>query len=133
MRHKIIVDGNLEVYISSIEQNLTYSNLLEGFPNQSYNAEIIYREGKDKYFNEIYVIDPKQTQISYLSEDNYVIPKVTCRITVRSNKNLKDVGKDFSSLRIVWFQDDYVFPIDKEIIEKLKEIPYHKLCGEYEN
>ncbi|MCL7763025.1 hypothetical protein MPF19_06310 [Polaribacter sp. Z014] len=133
MRHKIIVDGNLEVYISSIEQNLTYSNLLEGFPNQSYNAEIIYREGKDKYFNEIYVIDPKQTQILYLSEDNYAIPKVTCRITVRSNKNLKDAGKDFSSLRIVWFQDDYVFPIDKEIIENLKEIPYHKLCGEYEN
>ena len=131
MIDKIIVDGDFEVYISSIEQDLTYSNLLEGFPNQGYNAEIIYREGKNKYFNEIYVIEPKQTHLSYLSETNYSIPKVTCRITVQSNKNLKDVRKTFSSLRIVWFQEDYAFPIDKEIIKRFKNIPYHKLCGEY--
>ena len=133
MSDKIIVDGNLEVYISSIEQFLTYANMIEGHPSQGYNEEVIYREGKDKRFNEIFVIEPKQRQISYLSEDNYSIPLVTCRVTVQSNKNLKDASKDFSSLRIVWFQDDYAFPIDKEIIEKLKEIPYQKLCGEYEN
>ena len=131
MNDKIIVDGDLEVSISSLEQFSTYGNMLEGIPDQGYNEEIIYRVGLDKDFNEIFVIEPKQTKISYSSDNKYTIPLVICKVTVQSNKNLKDASKDFSSLRIIWFQDDYAFPIDKEIIEKLKEIPYHKLCGEY--
>lgn len=131
MNDKIIVDGDLEVSISSLEQFLTYGNMLEGIPDQGYNEEIIYRVGLDKDFNEIFVIEPQQTKISYSSDNKYTIPSVICKVTVQSTKNLKDTSKDFSSLRIVWFQDDYAFPIDKEIIEKLKEIPYYKLCGEY--
>ncbi len=105
--------------------------MLEGIPSESYNAEKIYKEGRDVGFNEIYVIEPKQTRISYFSDEKYTIPKVTCRITVQSIENLKDASKDFSTLRIVWFQEDYAMPIDKDIINKLRKLPYQKLCGEY--
>jgi hypothetical protein len=38
----------------------------------------------------------------------------------------------FSSLCLIWFQEDYAFPIEKDILDKIKEIPFSKICGEFD-
>jgi hypothetical protein len=42
----------------------------------------------------------------------------------------RDTSNDYSFLHILWFQDDYAFPIDAEVLEKIKQIPFGELCIE---
>jgi len=139
MNGELTVDGNKQVSIKRIKQWYTYDGLLEGLPTTRMNNRILEDAKEDaKIFcglEEIYLIEPQQTPLSYSGKypfgDPASMPNVTCIAELWYHATFKDKEKDFSSLGVIWFQNDFAFPIDKEIIEKLKEIPFSKICGEF--
>ncbi len=140
MNSDLIIETNINVTIKSIKQWHTYGGLLEGIPTDKLNERIINRVKKEaKEFSgieETYLIEPKQKPIDY--EGKYPfgspasLPRVTCVAELWHHDVFKNKDKMFSSLCIIWFQEDYAFPIDKDILNKIKEVPFSKVCGEFD-
>ena len=140
MNSNLIIKTNKDVTIKSIKQWHTYGGLLEGIPTDKLNERIINRTKKEaKEFSgieEIYLIEPKQKPIDYDGKYPFgnpaSLPGVTCIAELWHNDVFKNTDKMFSSLCIIWFQDDYAFPIEEDILNKIKEIPFSKVCGEFD-
>lgn len=139
MNRKIIVDGDLEVSFKKIKQSPTYEGFLEGLPTRSSNQRLIprvYEEAK-KYcgLEEVFLIEPDQTPIpvtpSYKGEAPMEFPPITILAELYHFGVFKDRHKDYSSLGLVWFQHDFAFPIDEDILAKIVNIPFRKCCGEF--
>jgi hypothetical protein len=110
---------------------------LEGIPTTKMNsrilAEVMDEARKFCGFNEVHLIEPMQRPIEYIGEYPFgkpsALPAVICIVELRHLYPCRDKKKDFSC--IIWFQQDYAFPIDTEILQKIKNIPFSKLCEEF--
>ncbi len=139
MNNTLIIEGDKEVSIEFLNQRLTYGGLLEGLPTTKSNMrkiESLKIEGRG-YSGDgaVYVIEPLQTPIPYEGEypfgDPASLPEVVCIAELRYNGASRNKNKDFSTLTLIWFQNDYAFPIDNEIIEKIKLVPFSKISDEF--
>ena len=138
MNDEIIVDGNRQVNIKSIQQRLTYEGLLEGLPTKQMNERILIesKENAQKFcqLNKVYLIEPEQKPIQYNGRYPFgepaQLPSVICIVELHCYSVFKDETKDYSALGLIWFQDNFMFPIDSNILEKIKEIPFGKICEE---
>ncbi len=139
MYSDLIIDINKEVTIRKISQWQTYSGLLEGFPTIELNARILSdaKEYARNYcgLEEIYLIEPQQKIIEYEGKYPFgtpsALPGITCIALLRYYKAVRDEKMDFSCLGIIWFQEDYAFPIDQNILDKIKIIPFTSIAGEF--
>ena len=139
MKGELIIDHDKKVSIKRIMQWQTYDGLLEGMPTTKMNSRILadVKTEAKKFcgIEEIYLIEPKQTPIPY--EGKYPfgepasLPPIVCIVELWHYTTFKDKHKDFSSLGLVWFQSDFAFPIEEEILELIKEVPFSKICGEF--
>jgi hypothetical protein len=81
------------------------------------------------------LIEPIQTPIEYEGKyafgDPASLPPIACIVDLWYYSAFRDETKDFSSLGLIWFQDDYAFPMEEQILEKIKQIPFSKICGEF--
>ena len=138
-KQTIIVDGDIEAVITKIVQYPTYIGLIEGFPNVNSNNDILNEVKSKRNFSNyiddsVFLIEPKRTQFAdWLFGKKEKLPIVTCIIEVECYDTFRDKTKAMSVLGIVWFQEDYAFPIDADILEKIKEIPFRKICKETES
>lgn len=140
MNGKLIIEGTKEVTIKSIKQWHTYAGLLEGIPTDRKNKGIITQTIKEaKEFSgikEVYLIEPEQKPIPYYRKIRFgnpaALPEVTCIAKLWYHDVFRNKDKMFSSLCIVWFQKDYAFPIETNILNAIKEIPFSKICGEFD-
>jgi hypothetical protein len=138
MNDEIIIDGNRLVSIKSIKQSLTYDGLLEGLPTKELNERILIQVKEDaKKFcrlNEVYLIEPEQKAIEYNGSYPFgepaELPSVICIVELRCYSVFKDDSKDFSALGLIWLQDNFMFHINSNILEKIKAVPFNKLCEE---
>ena len=139
-KHNLIIDKNIEVTITKLIQYFTYGGLLEGFPNEKSNNKILERteiEAKQLLLiDDVFTIIPEQKiideEVHRFFGKHQELPQVTCIVLLRSTDTYKDLKKDFSELAVIWYQNEYVFPIEDTILEKIKEIPFKKICGEFE-
>jgi hypothetical protein len=85
--------------------------------------------------NEIVIIDPGDLLMlnngKFTERYSAKLPNITCVATVWSMLNSSDELNDFYSLGVIWFQEDFAFPIDPQVLEKMKHIPFSKVCREY--
>jgi hypothetical protein len=140
MNNKLIIEGDNEISIQKITQWAIYSGLLEGMPTTRMNKQILEdseREAKKMCgFNNVYVIIPQETPIPYEGKYQFgnpaSLPGVICIAILRSAFAFRDKTKDISMLGLVWFQKDYAFPIEPDILNKIKAIPFSTLCVEFE-
>lgn len=140
MKNKLIIEIDLEVSIKRITQRFTYEGQLEGYPNKIVNSIIrnqINNEARDYCgMNEIFLVEPIQIPATnnpaYPFPDAIELPPIVCIVELWYFGTFRDKTKDFSSLGLVWFQNDFSFPIEQEILDKIKEIPFSKICGEFD-
>ena len=138
MNDEIIIDGTRQVSIKSIKQRLTYDGLLEGLPTKEMNRRILVgvKDDAKKFcqLNEVYLIEPEQKAIEYNGRYPFgepaQLPGVICIVELRCYSVFKDKTKDYSALGLIWFQDNFMFPIDLTILEKIKTVPFAKVCEE---
>ncbi len=135
----IIIDNDLEVEIESLNQSETYESVEFGYPTEHRNnwliSSILQRVHKTNNPQSVYLIQP-QHKLMDVDIEKYKssldipkeIPNTECHIRLSTNKITNDKNQSDSTMLIIWFQDKPAFPIDPDILEKIKAIPYRKLC-----
>lgn len=137
--NKLVVDGDIEVVVSKIMQWHTYEGMLEGVPNRKLNRSLLQSlENKLKDFcglDEVFIIEPVERPFTvdslYFRGDPMTLPMVTCMAEIFAPQSFRDSNREFSMMGIAWFQDQFAFPVDEQIVDILKQIPYRELCGEF--
>ena len=138
MKTELIVENERSVTVNRLNQWRTYSGLIEGLPVERMNNEIIRRtldEAKElNTHNPVHLIEPVLTPIPY--EGKYPfgtpisLPHITCVADLLCFSPAKGSG-DYSTLTVVWFQDDYAFPIEPDLLEKFEGLPWSDLAKDF--
>lgn len=127
MELNITIDKDVDVTITKIYQMYTYDGLIEGVADEYINEDLLIdikqRAERVFYNNAIYTVDPRK----FKSE---TFPPYTIIMELKSNKTYKNLDKDFSTLIVIVFQDQWCFPLVEHNIVKIKTIPFKKLCKE---
>lgn len=157
---KVLIENGKEAYISSIHQTGTYNGCMCGYPNKNVNVHILEsaRKWAEKLcggavylmppaekpmkretvsleellglVNGIEIAEPAPLEVSSEPVPMIAFSAVMCCATLMYDGVFRDTSKGYSFLHILWFQDDYAFPIDADILEKIKQIPFAELCIE---
>ena len=136
----VIVEKNKEVVIEKFYQWKTYENLLCGLPSNEANLGFIedLKERAKEYFSidSFYLIEPEQKPIYYPFEwpyEPWKLPKVSCLVQLYCSES-GQMGLVISQKRLVigWFQDDFTFPSNSDILAKIKKIPWSTVASNVE-
>lgn len=133
MNLKLVVEGNRKVEISELIQWRTYAGVIEGIPGPELNTLIMEKAIKNAKrefnFDAVVLIQPKETPIEgwLFQEDAPVkLPVITCIAKLKDHAHYAD--GDYGCLGIVWFQDDFAFPIDEAVQKELIKIQFSRLA-----
>jgi len=131
----IHLSGGRDVQITSIRQWFTYGGLLEGLPTDKMNRQMIDRLLKEErergwWAGEPYLVPPPVRTIQLPDDRSYpfgtpeAFPPITCVARLISVTPARDPKKDTSELTVIWFQDEYAFPIDPQVLEHLRRLDW---------
>jgi hypothetical protein len=54
------------------------------------------------------------------------LPRITCNARLHDSSHNENA--DYAALTVVWFQEEFAFPIQAEVLEQMKQIPFSKLA-----
>ncbi len=139
-QNKLVVDKSLTVTLVQLIQGLTYNGVLEGFPNEAMNQKIMaqaeVRAAKLLYQPVVITVPPavNTKPLDPVSdfEGYQKLPEVCCMALLKCHDAFKDKTKDYATLGVVWYQDEFAFPIAANILAELKKLPFKQYCSEYE-
>jgi hypothetical protein len=124
-----------EVRVTSLRQWSVYFGLLEGLPTREMNRhtiESILAEERQSG-EQPHLIEPVQTPIELPGGRRYPLgeparlPGVACVASLVSTH-----GEGYAQVTVVWFQEEYAFPIDKAVMDQIVSLDWGKLAVSYE-
>ena len=137
---EVIVEKDRKVTVQAIYQWATYGGLLEGLPNARMNEQIIARARQRS--SQLsggytpYLIEPIQTPIAYEGKYPFGIPAelpaIICLAELKYYEAVRNPRMDYSSLGVLWFQEQYAFPIAADILKAMESIPWSQIAAEFE-
>lgn len=124
------------ICLKALNQSTTYAGVLEGCPNHFVNQRFVRKavEHARELFgtHEPYLIAPIEKVIALNDGDSVtrivVLPAVRCIASFWANYPTKPGAGDYSTLTVVWFQDDWALPIQGDIISALRALPWANLA-----
>lgn len=130
----MLFKDNISPSIDRFLQRRTYYGVLEGVPDSTINKDNIeYAKGEAlRHFGikNIYVITPTEKKwLRTNGEEKAELPHITCMAELTHYEPMKDASKECSKLCLIWFQNEYAFPIAEEILQKINELEW-KICSE---
>ena len=139
-RASFTLSNGFTVRLESLEQWAVYAGLLEGLPTKQRNDAELKRlvdEAERRDGHPPFLIIPVQEPIRY--EGRYPfgeparLPSIGCIGRFHSLEPARDSSKDCSDLTIIWFQNDYAFPLDLETERAIAAVDWKTLArdGEY--
>ena len=127
------------INIESLNQRNIYAGLLEGLPTRERNTGIISDTLSQlrQTGGEPYLVPPAEKPIPYhLGKYPFgepaALPHIVCIASCHSLFSSQDSPLYASHLTVVWFQDDYAFPIDPLVLEHLQALDWKRHAIEYE-
>lgn len=135
-RAKLALATGRIAYLSSLRQSNVYDGLLEGLPTREMNRETIdyyVEDARDRTGRQPFLIEPVQTPIEY--EGRYPfgepakLPPIVCVAELVSSGRTPLYS---SHLTVIWFQDDYAFPIDTGAEATIRAIEWERVSTEVE-
>jgi hypothetical protein len=136
------------VRIDEIHQSHTYAFLFEGLPGRVMNSRVIERALKESseewaQRHPAVVIPPvvrplrPDDQNKWERENIGVLerlPRIQCRASLHSSQpTVHSPGRDGSLLAIVWYQDEYAFPIDPGVRELICALDWDALAFDFDS
>jgi len=114
--------------------------------NQSILDGLSYYTKRDFGVSDLYIINPEQQKIineikNYRFGQVIRLPKITCMALITNFKNyskdldsLLDIFEEdytpplhFQNIVLIWFQDNFAFPVDNKVLEKLKNTTWEDI------
>lgn len=116
-----------------------YAGLLEGLPTREHNDSEIKRlvEGASRQDGHApFLIAPVQRPIQHRGRYPFGeparLPSIACIGRLHSPRPARDPSKDYSDLTILWFQEDYAFPLSPEAEGAILSVDWEGLAGDGE-
>jgi len=137
-QNELQLDSGESVRIIRLNQRGTYEVLLEGVPTNRMNRGII--KATMKTANELWgskaaLIEPIETLINLERDSPFgtpaSIPQVVCIARLQCLSPANNKSMDYSQLTLVWFQDEFAFPIDEEAIKQILSLKWSKVASDY--
>ena len=130
----VLITGR-RLSLRELRQYLTYEGLLEGLPTADMNNRNLDRlivAHRDKpYAGGPYLIQPIEKPIDCGNYDRpypfgtpSALPAVTCIGRFDSLQAARNRDSDMSGLVVIWFQEEFAFPIDPDVFTKLQAIDW---------
>jgi len=134
---KIEVAEGVEIELNAIEQRLTYMDADIDFIGKEENAEFLsdlLAQVKEQANDMIavYGIEPKVSMYKHPEGTSYQLPGILCTAEFKCNEVFRDHDMNYSAMMIFWFQEDWVFPVAKDVVEKFKRIDWKNLSSEHQ-
>ena len=139
---EIDLPSGRRLYLRELKQYLTYEGLLEGLPTAERNRQRLERlvaDHRDKpYEGGPYLIRPTETPIEYDRDGHSypfgtpsALPSVTCIGRFDSLQPARDQSYDLSGLVVIWFQEEFAFPIDPAVDAQLLTIDWEAHAADF--
>ncbi|APR82099.1 Hypothetical protein A7982_07448 [Minicystis rosea] len=128
------------VHLEWLQQWSVYAGLLEGLPTRERNDADIEQwraDARRKDEHEPFLITPNQRPIEY--DGHYplgepaALPAIGCIARFCSYEPARDPDKDYSALTVIWFQDDYAFPLSEEAEQAIRNLDWEKWARDWEH
>ena len=132
---KITFSSGRIASLVELTQSLSYAGLLAGFPNSRVNQRQIddlIKEGRRIHIGgrEPVLIDPTIKTIEHTRSGQTVqelrLPDICCVARFESGALLRANSEPYSSLVVVWFQDEFAMPIATDIEQQMAKIDWEK-------
>jgi hypothetical protein len=129
------------LHLRELRQYLTYEGLLEGLPTAEGNERMLERlaaerRGKTYPDGPAHLIRPTERPVAYRKGERYpfgtpsALPRVTCIGRFQSFEPTNHRAGDFSGLVVIWFQEEYAFPIDPDVTRQILGIDWDGLAAD---
>lgn len=122
------------IRLVALQQSRSYERMKSGFPTSELNQEIICafaRKAKDMYRCPVYLVEPIETPIKYPGRYNLgnpaKIPQIACIGHWRSVGEVRENGRGNAELTVVWFQEDFAYPIAPDVLEEISELDWNQV------
>jgi hypothetical protein len=147
--YKIVLNDERIIEMKRFTQVYEYWGLLEGFPRDeevSGDYELIPEIEKNGFV----IYHPKKRWDVYKTLDEsfklysdslqnppVLSPRIRCTaefesIIVKNRKPRFGSRFSFTCLNIIWYQDNYAFPIEPQVLERIKAIDWDKYSEEFD-
>jgi hypothetical protein len=129
------ISGHL-LYIDEIWQTQTYGGILVGKPDADRIIErtmVLIHEKLPGGSKTAHLLSPqtKSEQRPKFDMENIsikVLPPITCGAIISSLEPARNRQADMSFLTLLWFQDDWAFPICKKALMQISQLNWSKLA-----
>jgi hypothetical protein len=139
-RGTIQLTGGRIIRLRWFRQHEVYARLLEGLPTREMNEQHIQAlldEARKRTSAASYVVPPREEPIEHRGRypfgDPAMLPRVACVGHFDSLPPACDTSQDYSSLVIIWFQQEYAFPIEPKALEKIRAIDWDQLAADHQH
>lgn len=141
-RPEIVLDSGITIYLDCLFQYRTYAGRMEGLPNRLKNGLLIdrvLRYAEEKLWQggkphlraprEIPVPIPEGHWFRLDGVSEFVkIPPVASLATFEALMPAHDPDADCSSLKVVWFQDEYGLPVAAALLRQFQTLDWRALA-----
>ena len=129
-----------EIRLLNLRQHNVYAGLLEGRPTRQINQRITERlmnTERDRGATP-YLVEPPERLIERREAQPFPfgtsaqIPSIACIGLFDSHSPARDASRVGSGLTIIWFQDEYAFPIAPGVREQIRAIDWDRHAEDYD-
>jgi hypothetical protein len=139
-RYRFELLAGRQIRLVQLDQHWTYGGLLVGHPNREMNRSImdqlVRSRSGPKGQRPPVIFEPIETPVEKASDPSWsdaaTLPAVTCVAQFMSDALADDPDGFASALRVIWFQDEFAFPIDSGVVVELAALDWESQAASWE-
>jgi len=136
----IVINSGHCLFLDEIWQSKTYAGILVGKPDAQFIIDrnlallpIKLPAGSSS----VHLIRPKNLKelrrtSGSVTTSIKVLPPITCGAIILSPKPVRNKQADMSFLTILWYQDNWAYPICNEVLRQISQLNWTKLAQDAE-
>jgi hypothetical protein len=142
MTDEIKLQSGRSIYLRELHQYGVYEGLLNGLPTRERNEKFVTRLLKEEvsqtYQSTPYLIPPVEQIIEMPEGNTYpfgtpaALPSVVCICRFESLLPKASTQGDASGMVVIWFQENFHYPPEREIVMQIQQIDWESHAGNFE-
>lgn len=131
---------DLTIHLDALNQWYTYETVLEGLPTTQMNTRLIeevltHERNKGR---SCYLVKPVTKPIKHDPSKRYPfgtpesLPAITCVGRFMCHAPARSAKAHGSNLAIIWFQDEFAFPIDPTVLDLMRMVDWKSCARDFQ-
>jgi uncharacterized protein (TIGR02996 family) len=128
------------LWLHTLRQSQTYAGTVTGLPTREYNrrcVEHIVARQRERFHRESYLIQPRERPFvpgegPGSPDTQAMLPSIVCVGEFESTPPVGNSESKGSELVVIWFQDEFAFPIDPAVREQIRAIDWEKHAVDFD-